>query len=87
MEQPGREDLLRWRRSKPTNFFSAVPAIAEALELRMGERFTDAMRQKLDSFGQVVASEIEPACSSQRAKPRVSEAAPLRRARSARRTD
>ncbi len=61
MEQPGRDDLLRWRESKPSNFYSAVPALAASLELRMGERFTGAMSQRLDAFGQVVASEIEPA--------------------------
>jgi acyl-CoA dehydrogenase len=58
---PGREDLLAWRASKPTNYYRAVPALASELSLRMGSRFNDSLMTKLNSFGEVVATEIEPA--------------------------
>jgi acyl-CoA dehydrogenase len=60
-EQPGREDLLKWRASKPSNYFEAAPALATSLEQWMGPKFTPALRQKLEAFGEVVATEIEPA--------------------------
>jgi acyl-CoA dehydrogenase len=61
MENPGRDDLLRWRAEKPTNFYAAVPSLETMLESQMGSRFTDELRKKLDAFGRVVAAEIEPA--------------------------
>ena len=61
MENPGRDDLLRWRAEKPTNYYVAVPSLETMLESRMGSRFTDELRKKLDAFGRVVATEIEPA--------------------------
>jgi hypothetical protein len=61
MENPGRDDLLRWRAKKPTNFYTAVPSLEVMLESRMGSRFTDELRKKLDSCGRMVATEIEPA--------------------------
>jgi hypothetical protein len=60
-EQPGREELLRWRASKPQNFFDAVPGLAASFELWMGPKFTPTFREKLSGFGAVVATEIEPA--------------------------
>ena len=61
MDQPGRDDLIRWRESKPTNFYGAVPDLASALELRMGERFSPSLRERLSTFGADVAMVIEPA--------------------------
>ncbi|MGA7833626.1 MAG: acyl-CoA dehydrogenase family protein [Acidimicrobiales bacterium] len=61
MENAGRDDLLRWRSAKPTNYYTAVPSLEAALASHMGSRFTDELRKKLGSFGQVVATEIEPA--------------------------
>jgi hypothetical protein len=60
-DQPGRDDLLRWRASKPSNYFTAVPHLASAMELRMGSRFTPALRERLASFGADVVGVIEPA--------------------------
>jgi acyl-CoA dehydrogenase len=59
-EQPGREDLLKWRATKPSNYFHAVPALARSFEQWMGPKFTPALRKKLEAFGEVVATEIEP---------------------------
>jgi acyl-CoA dehydrogenase len=61
MTNPGRDDLLAWRASRPTNYYAAVPGLASELSLRMGSRFDDLLAAKLASFGEVVASEIEPA--------------------------
>ena len=61
MENPGRDDLLQWRASKPTNFYTAVPSLEATLASRMGSRFTDDLKKKLEDFGRVVATEIEPA--------------------------
>lgn len=60
-DQPGRDDLLRWRSAKPSNYFNAVPQVASALELRMGSRFSSTLRATLSSFGAEVVHVIEPA--------------------------
>ncbi len=60
-EQPGREDLVRWRSSKPTNYFDAIPSLRTSIEQWMGSQFTPALREKFRAFGAVVATEIEPA--------------------------
>ena len=60
-EQPGREELLTWRATKPTNYFDALPEFAASFELWMGPKFTPALRKKLSAFGGVVATNIEPA--------------------------
>jgi hypothetical protein len=60
MANPGREDLLAWRTSKPTNYFTANPILASELTLRMGSRFNDSLASQLNSFGEIVATEIEP---------------------------
>jgi alkylation response protein AidB-like acyl-CoA dehydrogenase len=61
MTNPGRDDLLAWRASKSTNYYATNPMLAAELELRMGPRFSDALSSQLNSFGEVVAREIEPA--------------------------
>jgi acyl-CoA dehydrogenase len=61
MTNPGRDDLLAWRASKPTNYYAAVPELASELQLRMGSRFSDSLTTQLNSFGEAVATEIEPA--------------------------
>lgn len=60
-EQPGRADLLRWRSSKSANYFDAVPFLESNLRLRMGSAYTPELGARLRTFGEVVASEIEPA--------------------------
>jgi hypothetical protein len=60
MENPGQADLLEWRASKSTNFYTAVPSLEATLTSRMGSRFTDDLKKKLEDFGRVVATEIEP---------------------------
>ncbi len=61
MENAGREDLLSWRAAKPKNYWTAVPSLAAAMAAQMGSRFNDELRKKLDGFGHIVATEIEPA--------------------------
>jgi alkylation response protein AidB-like acyl-CoA dehydrogenase len=60
-EQPGREELLKWRATKPINYFDAVPEFAASFELWMGPKFSPALRKTLSDFGEVVATTIEPA--------------------------
>lgn len=64
MDQPGRDDLQRWRDAKPDNYFDAVPALDEQLRLRMGPRYGTDLRERLAGFGAVVAQVIEPAVAS-----------------------
>ena len=59
--QPGRDDLAEWRASKSTNFYDATPQLALSMEMWMGERFTDGVRQRLAAFGRTVATEIDAA--------------------------
>lgn len=61
MMNPGRDDLLAWRASKPTNYYVAVPELAEELRLRMGPSYSDRLATDLNSFGEIVATEIESA--------------------------
>jgi alkylation response protein AidB-like acyl-CoA dehydrogenase len=61
MDQPGRDDLVRWREEKSDNYFDAFPSMTTPMEVRMGPRFTPALRERLFEFGAVVAREIEPA--------------------------
>ncbi len=61
MDQPGRDDLVRWREEKTDNYFHAFPSMTAPMELRMGPRFTSALHERLVDFGAVVAREIEPA--------------------------
>lgn len=64
MDQPGRDDLERWRESKSDNYFDATPALDEQLRLRMGPRYGTDLRERLARFGAVVAQEIEPAVAA-----------------------
>jgi hypothetical protein len=64
-EQPGREDLLRWRASKPDNFYLAVPQLASSMELRMGAPLSPSLEKGLSTFGRDVALVIEPAVEVQ----------------------
>lgn len=61
MTNAGRDDLLAWKAAAPTNYYPAVPGLAAEFELRMGDRFTPTLASRLNSFGEVVAGEIEPA--------------------------
>jgi len=65
IEQPGREDLIRWRESKPDNFYRAVPHLKSSMELRMGAPLSTRLHEALDSFGGDVARVIEPAVVNQ----------------------
>jgi alkylation response protein AidB-like acyl-CoA dehydrogenase len=65
VEQPGRDDLIRWKESQPTNYFTAVPQLISTLELRMGRRLPALLVEKLTNFGSDVAQVIEPAVQTQ----------------------
>lgn len=64
MQQPGRDDVLRWRAQRLGNFFAAVPMFESAMRVRRGSRYTPECRERLDAFGRVVATVIEPAVST-----------------------
>jgi len=59
--QPGRDELIRWRASKPSNFFTALPDLVSIMELRMGRSPSPSLIEKLSTFGETVATVIEPA--------------------------
>jgi len=61
VEQPGRDDLIRWRESKPDNFYTAAPQLRSSMELRMGAPLSPRLEKILDRFGRDVALVIEPA--------------------------
>jgi alkylation response protein AidB-like acyl-CoA dehydrogenase len=65
VEQPGRDDLIRWKESQPANYFSAVPELISTMELRMGGRLPALLMEKLTNFGRDVAQVIEPAVQTQ----------------------
>ena len=52
---------MTWRAAKPTNYFATVPDFEHVLELRMGRAVPETLREELVSFGEVVATRIEPA--------------------------
>lgn len=59
--QPGRQELMTWKAAKPTNYFATIPDFEQVLELRMGTTLPEALREKLVAFGEVVATQIDPA--------------------------
>src|SRR5665213_437123 len=65
VEQPGRSDLIRWRASKPDNFYRAVPQLRSSMELRMDAPLSPRLEKTLDTFGRDVALVIEPAVEIQ----------------------
>ena len=56
-----REDLDRWRASRPTNFYDATPNLAASLRAHLGESGLAAIEPGLRSFGQAVATVVDPA--------------------------
>ena len=61
LEQPGREDLVKWKAAKPSNYFIALPDLVSVLELRMGRPLETSFIDDLSAFGATVATIIEPA--------------------------
>jgi hypothetical protein len=61
LEQPGREDLVKWKAAKPTNYFIAIPDLNSVLELRMGQPLETSFIDDLSAFGVTVATIIDPA--------------------------
>ena len=54
----GRDALLAWEASKPTNYFSWDGNLARVLELRLGaDRFREE-RQRLSQAGEAVATRL-----------------------------
>ena len=58
---PGREDLLRWVEGREKNYYATSSNLIEVLDLRAGVERRKEMEERLDTFGAVVASTIEPA--------------------------
>ncbi len=60
-ELPGREDLVAWVQGHPDNYYRESTNLTSLLELRAGTQRLVAMHERLDAFGAVVATTIEPA--------------------------
>lgn len=60
-ELPGREDLLRWVEGHPENYYEVSTNLTAVLDLRAGEARRLEMEARLEAFGAVVATRIEPA--------------------------
>jgi len=60
-ELPGREDLVRWVEGRPDNYYRESTNLTALLDLRAGEARRREMEARLDAFGAVVATIVEPA--------------------------
>jgi len=60
MTNPGHDDLLAWRASKPTNYYTPCRPCVRA-SIAHGVTIRQLSCNELSSFGEVVATEIEPA--------------------------
>jgi acyl-CoA dehydrogenase len=60
-ELPGREDLLRWVNGHPENYYEVSTNLTAVLDLRAGAARRLEMEARLNAFGAVVATSIEPA--------------------------
>jgi acyl-CoA dehydrogenase len=64
-ELPGREDLVRWNESRPTNYYDASTNLRDVLDARAGSARRLEMEGRLHDFGAVVARTIDPAVETQ----------------------
>ena len=64
-ELPGREDLVRWNESRPTNYYDASTNLRNVLDARAGSARRLEMEGRLHDFGAVVAQTIDPAVEVQ----------------------
>ena len=64
-ELPGREDLVRWNESRPTNYYDASTNLRDVLDARAGPARRLEMERRLRDFGAVVAATIDPAVEAQ----------------------
>jgi acyl-CoA dehydrogenase len=64
-EPPGREDLVRWNESRPTNYYDASTNLRDVLDARAGSARRLEMEGRLHDFGAVVARTIDPAVETQ----------------------
>ena len=60
-ENSGRVDLVAWRESAPRNYFSNASKLRELLERYLPATTVSSLNGRLDSFGEVVATVVEPA--------------------------
>jgi acyl-CoA dehydrogenase len=60
-ELPGREDLVRWTESRPTNYYEESANLRDVLDVRAGIARRREMEPRLHRFGGVVALTIDPA--------------------------
>ena len=64
-ELPGRQDLVRWNESRPTNYYDASTNLRDVLDARAGPARRLEMERRLRDFGAVVAATIDPAVEAQ----------------------
>jgi alkylation response protein AidB-like acyl-CoA dehydrogenase len=62
--ESGRSDLERWRRSQVPNYFTSAPHLRALVVGHVGEQRWSLVEPRLREFGQVVATEIEPAVAT-----------------------
>ena len=64
-ELPGRQDLVRWNESRPTNYYDASTNLRDVLDARAGPARRLELERRLRDFGAVVAATIDPAVEAQ----------------------
>jgi len=60
-DQPGRDELIAWRREGPTSFYEASPNLPRVLRLRAGNEQLQAMEPRLANFGRALVDVVDPA--------------------------
>ncbi len=60
MAAESREELERWQAANVGNFYDATPNLARSLRVRLGEQEWRALAPRLQSFGETVATVVDP---------------------------
>jgi acyl-CoA dehydrogenase len=55
-----RGELERWQSARARNFYEATPHLAQALRVRLGGDDVRSLEPRLDAFGEIVATVVDP---------------------------